>query len=41
MQKDIIGKINCEEFAKVFLEAEEILKSKIENSRKNLEDLHR
>jgi hypothetical protein len=41
MDKDYDGKITAEEFIKVFLEAEDILKSKIENSKKFLEDYHR
>ena len=41
MDKDYDGKITVDEFIKVFLEAEEILRSKIENSRKYLEDYHK
>ena len=41
MDKDYDNRISVDEFIKVFLEAEEILKNKIENSKKYLEDYHR
>jgi len=41
MDKDYGGNITIGNFCDVFLEAEEILKSKIENSKRYLEDIHR
>jgi hypothetical protein len=41
MDKDNNGLITVDEYIKVFLEAEDILKSKIENSKKYLEDYNR
>lgn len=41
MDKDYNGRVTIDEFIKVYLEAEEILRSKIENSRQHLEEYHR
>lgn len=40
MDKDFDGRISVEEFVKVFLEAEEILLNKIENSKAELQPLY-
>ncbi len=41
MDKDFNGAVSIDEYIKVFLEAEDILKSKIENSKKYLEDYNK
>jgi len=41
MDKDHNNLITINEFIKVFLEAEDVLKTKIENSKKFLEDYHK
>jgi hypothetical protein len=41
MDKDHNGYVSIDEWIKVFLEAEDILKSKIDNSKKYLEDYNR
>ena len=41
MDKDYDGRITADEFIKVFMEAEEILRNKIDNSKKYLEDYNR
>jgi len=41
MDKNYDGKVEADEFIKVFLEAEEILQSKIENSKRFIDDYFR
>lgn len=41
MDKDFNGKVSVIDFANVFLEAEDILKGKADNSRKLIEESHR
>ena len=41
MDKNYDGKVDVDEFIKVFWEAEEILQTKIENSKKFIEDYYK
>jgi hypothetical protein len=40
MDKNYDGKVETDEFIKVFLQAEEILQSKIENSKRFIDDYY-
>ena len=41
LNKDHSGNVSIEEFINIYLQAEDILRSKIENSKQYLQDYHR
>jgi hypothetical protein len=41
MDKDSDGRVTIDEFIRVFMEAEDVLENKIQNSKKYLEDYHK